>query len=352
MVGDFALGGRLVVRITPSDVGKRVSVRRVVEDAGERPVLGDVVGVLTSWDGGVLTIARRTGQIVRVSEESLVAGKTVPRAPARTRGGSSASAAELQRIASRGWPAEETEPLGGWTLRAAGGFTRRANSVLPDGDPAVALDEALAGVTAWYAERGLPARVQVTTGAADADEALAAELDARGWSAEGGAIVLTGPLLALAGGPGPSPVRVSRRLDDGWLARYGGVRTWQAGHGPAAAAPHAAAVLEGGPSVWFARVPAPDGGVPLAIGRCVVDGRWAGFAAVEVAPEQRRRGLATAVMAALAERAAGEGADTAYLQVETDNAAALALYEGRGLVRHHAYHYRRAPGGRTVSPAG
>jgi N-acetylglutamate synthase len=339
MVGDFALGGRFVVRITPSDVGKRVSVRRVVEVVDERPLLGDVVGVLTSWDGGVLTITRRTGQIVRVSEESLVAGKTVPRAPARTRGGSSASAAELQRIASRGWPAEETHPLGGWTLRAAGGFTRRANSVLPDGDPGVSLDDALAEVTAWYGARGLPAYLQVTTGpAAGTHEELVAELDARGWAAEEPQnLVLTGPLLALATSSGPAAVRVSRSRepDEGWLARYG----------RAGSSPRAAAVLAAGPSVWFAQVPAPEGGPPAAVGRCVVDGRWAGFAAVEVAPGHRRRGLGTAVLAALAQTAAGEGADTAYLQVGRENAGALALYERLGLVVHHEYHYRRGPGG-------
>lgn len=59
-------------------------------------------------------------------------------------------------------------------------------------------------------------------------------------------------------------------------------------------------VLESGPSVWFATVPGAEGadgaggggcgGGVAAIGRCVVDGRWASFAAVEVDPAQRRRG--------------------------------------------------------------
>jgi ribosomal protein S18 acetylase RimI-like enzyme len=101
-------------------------------------------------------------------------------------------------------------------------------------------------------------------------------------------------------------------------------------------------VLHGGPSVWFATVAGTDG-APAAIGRCVIDGRWAGFAAVEVAPDHRRRGLATAVMAALAGRALSEGASAAYLQVEPDNAAALAFYDGLGFSTHHAYHYRRQP---------
>ncbi|GGO85950.1 GNAT family N-acetyltransferase [Wenjunlia tyrosinilytica] len=336
MVGDFALGGQLKVRITPSDVGKRVSVRRVTEIVGGRPVFGDVVGVLTSWDAGVLMITRRTGEVVRVSEDSLVAGKTVPRAPARRRAGSSASPAELQRIAARGWPALENEPLGGWTLRAASGFTRRANSVLPLGDPGLPLDEALDRVADWYARRSLPAYVQVTTGAEGSDEELAAALEERGWTGEASTLMRTAPLVPLTAiADDTRAVRLSREVDEAWLSRYH--RTGRLG-------PEAAKVLGAGPSVWLATVPGEEPGrAPAAIGRCVVDGRWAGFAAIEVAPEHRRRGLGTAVMAALAARAAEEGADLAYLQVMEDNESARVMYDAMGFTTHHAYHYRRAP---------
>jgi ribosomal protein S18 acetylase RimI-like enzyme len=96
--------------------------------------------------------------------------------------------------------------------------------------------------------------------------------------------------------------------------------------------------------VWFATVPGAAGeDVPAAVGRCVVDGRWAGFAAVEVDPALRRRGLATAVMAALARQALDEGASAAWLQVEEDNAAARGLYTRLGFAPHHAYHHYRAP---------
>jgi ribosomal protein S18 acetylase RimI-like enzyme len=96
--------------------------------------------------------------------------------------------------------------------------------------------------------------------------------------------------------------------------------------------------------VWFATVPGEAGGAPAAIGRCVVDGRWAGFTAIEVAPEQRRRGLGSAVMAALARQALAEGASAAWLQVEEDNEAARALYAAMGFAAHHAYHHYREPG--------
>jgi predicted GNAT family acetyltransferase len=47
-------------------------------------------------------------------------------------------------------------------------------------------------------------------------------------------------------------------------------------------------------------------------------------------------------MAELARAALQEGASAAYLQVETGNAAARALYDALGFADHHTYHYRRA----------
>ena len=73
----------------------------------------------------------------------------------------------------------------------------------------------------------------------------------------------------------------------------------------------------------------------------MVDGPWALFGAVEVEPAQRRRGLATAVMGALARQAYDEGATAAYLQVEADNEGARTLYDRLGFTDHHHYRYWR-----------
>ncbi|MFD5516537.1 GNAT family N-acetyltransferase [Streptomyces sp. NPDC127066] len=326
---EFSAAGRLEVRVTAADVGKRVSVRRLTDDGDTVEKFTDTVGVLTSWDDGVLLITRRTGERVRIAESSLVAAKVVPSAPARRRG-PAASYEELARVAARAWPPVESERLGGWELRAAGGFTRRANSVLPLADPGVPLDRALAYVRDWYAARDLPAFVQTATGAEGTQELLCAELEARGWIREVTAELWTGPLAPVADREAPG-VTLSRTADEAWLRRYQrkGV------------ADVALKVLGGGPSVWFATVPGAGDAAPAAIGRCVVDGRWAGFAAVEVAPDQRRRGLATAVMAALAGRALEEGASAAWLQVEADNTGARELYARMGFGPHHAYHHYR-----------
>jgi hypothetical protein len=61
------------VAVTPADVGSRVTLRRAVPDG-----VGDVVGELLSWSGGVLSVRRRDGSVVTVDEASLVAARVVP----------------------------------------------------------------------------------------------------------------------------------------------------------------------------------------------------------------------------------------------------------------------------------
>ncbi|WP_328438682.1 GNAT family N-acetyltransferase [Streptomyces sp. NBC_00457] len=335
---EISAAGRLEIRITTADVGKRVSVRCLTTPGSTHEKFTDTVGVLTSWDTGELVITRRDGQSVRIPESSLVAGKVVPSAPARRRG-PAASYEELARVAARAWRPVESERLGEWELRAASGFTRRANSVLPLGDPGLPLDEALTVVRRWYGDRGLPAYIQTATGAEGTQELLCAELERRGWVREVTAEMWIGGLAPVADRATGAGVVLSRAADAQWLGRYQRKGVSEV----------ALKVLGSGPSVWFATVPGAGGAAPAAIGRLVVDGRWAGFAAVEVDPERRREGLATEVMAALARQALDEGASAAWLQVEADNEGARALYGGMGFGAHHSYHHYREPASDEVA---
>src|SRR5580693_5239709 len=72
--------------------------------------------------------------------------------------------AAFERMSARHWRATEEARLGGWLLRAAGGFTGRANSALPLGDPGMPAERAVAEVEAWYSRRGLPPMVVIATG--------------------------------------------------------------------------------------------------------------------------------------------------------------------------------------------
>ena len=109
---------------------------------------------------------------------------------------------ELERVAARHWRGTEEEWLGGWQLRAAEGFTGRANSALPLGDPGMPLDDALTAVTRWYRARGLPPMVAVPL-PLDGDspgQRLDDHLSERTWATR------PGPALVMVAGLATAPV--------------------------------------------------------------------------------------------------------------------------------------------------
>ena len=66
---------RLAVRISPADVGRRVSVRARYRGPDASAV--DVVGHLVWWRDGVLIITRSNGEQRTVNERDLLAGKVI-----------------------------------------------------------------------------------------------------------------------------------------------------------------------------------------------------------------------------------------------------------------------------------
>ena len=82
-------------------------------------------------------------------------------------------------------------------------------------------------------------------------------------------------------------------------------------------------------------------GETLACGQYVVEADMVGLYDVFTAPAARGRGVARALCRALLLRARDEeGARRAYLQVESDNLAAQAVYRRLGFADAYAYHYR------------
>lgn len=261
---------------------------------------------------------------------------------------------DIERMAAAHWRGTEEERLGEWLLRAAEGFTGRANSALPLGDPGLPLDEALAAVVSWYRARGLPPMIVVPApveagpiAPAPAGNPLDEQLTRRGWLTRPGPafVMLAGlPLGATPGGLDKGrAVQVDPEPDDAWAARY---------HyrGQDYLPPIARKVLTSAEDQSFLSI--RDGGEVLAIARLSVAGGWGGLTAVEVHPDHRRQRLGAAITAAAGQEAARRGASRVFLQVETDNAPAQALYKRLGFRYSHRYHYRVAPlsGGAGVAP--
>ncbi|RYU14155.1 GNAT family N-acetyltransferase [Nocardioides iriomotensis] len=291
----------------------------------------DLLGEMTAWSATSTTVRAEDGSLVEIALADIVSGKPVPPRPSvRLR----VSPDRAERLALAGWPAPDSEPLGDWVLRAAGGFSARANSALASGSPGVPFAEAVAAVCAFYDTHGLPAWVQVVVGT---DEHRGFEeagwMHARPGEADSCFQIASTAQVARALRPlvpaDAPPAHLAATASDAWLANDS-----RALRSPGVAR----AVLEGPADVGFVTVgPTPDD--VWAKGRVSAADDWAGFTDVWVDPAQRRRGLALVVVQELVRWAAERGAGTAYLQTRGDNPAALALYDRLGFVTHHEYRY-------------
>lgn len=273
------------------------------------PAMTDVLGTCLAWEDGTCVVQPREGDPVTVAVADIVAGKPVPPKPAvRMR----VTTPDAEAHTTSLFPDVETAPLGAWTLRWQSvpdeRPRKRANSCLAVTAPGMSLTEALDAVSAHYAGHGRTPLVQVEQGSD-----TAAAVATAGWEVVPGGnadFLLTSAAMLRRELRGVDPADAALEEADG--------RVVATTHSPA--------------------------GTTLARARAALDGDWFGIHDVWVDPDRRRGGLATRLLADLLDWGASQGARTVWLHVETDNAAALALYEGLGFTRHHTCSYL-APAG-------
>ena len=285
-------------------MGTRESLR-YRRPAKSTPPLSDVVGRLGAA-GPIIRVLTKSGDTIEVAPEDVVAVRPLTETPVRM-----SQIRHLEHAAARAWPGLEQTWIDGWFLRFSGGSSHRVNSAVPL-EPWASWT-ALPAIEAWYAARGGTPWLAVP----DRIVRMPAHPPAAVTS-----VVLTRELE-----PAPAPdVELAPRPDAHWLSGYArdvdvDVLT---------------AVRDG--DVVCASRPG------RAVGRGSVtsspDGtRWAGLAAVRVAPSARRAGHATALCQALLGWAADRGATRAYVQVLADNPPAARLYEAMGFHTQHRVRY-------------
>ncbi|SCF13034.1 GNAT family N-acetyltransferase [Micromonospora mirobrigensis] len=313
------------------DVGHRIVVRRIVGIREGRPQFSDALGELVELTETQITLATRQGRLT-VPLAQVHRAKRVPPTARPT----AASVVALEVASDEAWPAAVRGRLGDWLLRSAAGWSGRANSALPIGDPDRPLPAAVDAIERWYADLGQPAMVNTPLPLA---APVGAELDARGWGARPPVLVQTVPLAALPPAPPASaaapPVELATAPSPEWLSVAAGRKG-----GLPEAARH---VLTAVDQVRFAHVYADGALVAMGRGTVTGGGRWLGLSLIEVVPEARRRGLAGRVVRELVAWGVEAGARDAFLQVEQRNTAAVGLYRQLGFTTHHTYLTRVAP---------
>ena len=243
----------------------------------------------------------------------------------------------LEGCAFRAWPAETVTELHGWRLRFMRGVTRRANSVWPNQlTDELPVKERISAAQRLYAEQGLPTRFQL--GPRALPGRLDAALEELGYSIEAPVSIQVAEAAAIpVRVPSGARVVIQRAPSGSWLevavrrSRFRDV-----------ADVYLALLERVGSRALYATVELD--GVPAAAGLGVLDfedpSRLGIFSMVTLA-EHRGRGLGRAVVGGFGQAARDRGVTQLYLQVERDNAPALALYGGCGFSELYGYHYRR-----------
>lgn len=236
------------------------------------------------------------------------------------------------------WRPVDTAEVDGWLLGFSGGFTRRANSVVPwraPGDTVAAVE----AVEDAYGSHGLPSVFRVDAAAQPAHlDALLAE---RGYAAVARTRVMARDLDGgVPVGPGPAEVGIdlADHPDEPWLAGWLDVKA----AGRAVDTDLARAVVTGSPALYLTA--RDDDGVTGVV-RAATAGEWVGLSCLMVAERARRRGLAGQLSARALAEAGARGARRAFLQVETSNTPAAALYAALGFAVVDEYHYRELRAG-------
>lgn len=245
----------------------------------------------------------------------------------------------LDELACNAWPAPIQQQLEGWKLRAAGGVTRRANSVYTPGEMPKSPGW-LRKVGEFYVGQGLPVRFQVSDGS---PLELGHLLDELGYSYEAQTEVQIADAATVASqNAGISGIEIvgTERLKEVWFEAFMRIE----GHDPAKTEMYRAIMSAIGPAARFARVDWQ--GETVGVGMAVCERGWTGLFNIATAQHVRGRGVATAIMAELARWGLEKGADRMYLQVMRNNEVANRLYARLGFsyLYGYGYHYRMEPG--------
>ncbi|MEN0087257.1 MAG: GNAT family N-acetyltransferase [Pseudomonadota bacterium] len=241
----------------------------------------------------------------------------------------------LEAVGLRAWPSQDSSYDGAWLYRVSPTQDgRRINSITPldpgdDRDVPARLKQAkvrfdAAGRPLIFRETPLiPAK-------------LMAALTQDDWQPEGASLVQTCALAqtALDEAKEQLPYRDVAK----WSEQFTQIRERSADQ----AAPLAEAIAAIEPEVGLF-LTQDDDGEPLATVMAVHDGDMVGLFEVAVAPAMQRQGLAKSLVLSALRWAQKRGARTAWLQVEADNEAALALYGKLGFATAYPYQYWRAP---------
>lgn len=236
----------------------------------------------------------------------------------------------VEEASLNAWPALQQMLFDGWLMRFTGGFTKRANSIVPLYASRQPIAEKVRYCENLYARDQLQTIFRLTS--IHDNAALDQYLETLCYAITDPTQVLTLDLTNREPGDADSRLRLLQR--DEWLAAYAALTGM-----PAAARNLHGAVLKG-IRVECAFAVLGDPADPLACGLAVAERDVLGLFDIVTATNHRRGGHGTALVRSLLAWGHNQSCDTAYLQVVSDNTAARALYALVGFESCYHYWYR------------
>jgi ribosomal protein S18 acetylase RimI-like enzyme len=234
----------------------------------------------------------------------------------------------LERATLAALPPQQLMEVEGWLVGLDEGTVGRAHSAVPLRHRSITPDSVHRAREAFAAAGRAPVYRLPQLAAFDTVRAM---LAADGFDASTPTLTQAGPLQGITDLQPSVPVRLLAEPDEAWSRVFLGE-----GFDPVDGASRMAILRRGRHSVFAAAL--VDGEVAAVGLACNAHG-WCGIHGMRTLPAFRGRGLATAILGALARDAAAKGVRRAFLQVEQANAAAQQVYRRAGLETVWCYEY-------------
>jgi ribosomal protein S18 acetylase RimI-like enzyme len=299
-----------------SHVGERLSVRIQSEEGHT----DDLVGILLP-----------TGQLETKSglksfDIAKVVAWRVVLAPRGTGTPASQRVLDIELASSELWSGSEHLRTARWLLRAADGYTRRANSMVPSAPPwesalwtESSIDDDIAEADRFYQSRSLPTIISLPI---PLFNDVASSLYERGWKSNLDLSVM---------------VRVSRDkvITENTFSDIQSATTpsteWITAHGRELGSQGEQVLLSGNP-LFLSYAKSEE---VVGIARVGFAQSWSALGALRVNSDLRRQGIARALVECAINSANERGYPFMFLQVDRHNQPAIALYESLGFAEHH-----------------
>jgi len=237
----------------------------------------------------------------------------------------------FEELSNNAWPALHTIQYDGWILRFANGVTKRANSVSLLYPSTLDLEEKISFCEDLYQSQNITPCFKITasTEPAGMDDRLAF----REYFVHSKISFQVLDISHIAAEP-INDIRIETELNPRWMDHFIRMNEFE----PARKSTYIGIMNQ----LFLPKclVSLARGHETIGVGLGVLEGSFIGLFDIVVAKSYRNTGLGYLIVENILRWGRKYGANTAYLQVLTDNTPALGLYEKMGFKEAYQYWYR------------